>query len=283
MIPERISTTFNPTYGIIQHLHRYAFASAFANRKKVLDIACGEGYGSNLIAQLAEAVIGVDIDQETIQKAKTKYQSQNLIFKHGSATSIPCEDSYFDIVISFETIEHLNEHIQMFTEIKRVLKPNGLLILSSPDKKLSDTFGISNKYHVKELKKDELLNLAQRFFSFNKILVQQLIIGSLVSPADDSISKFTFFDGDFNELKYQLRMSNPFNVPFFNILVCSDVEIDFMGYPLSSFYNAYPVYERKLNEKKSLAEKSFHSIDFKLGNLLLKPIRFISWIWKKLN
>jgi len=282
MIPERISVTYNLTYGIVQHLHRYAFASVFANRKKVLDIACGEGYGSNLIAQIAEAVTGVDIDEETIQKAKTKYPRQNLIFKHGSASSIPCEDNYFDIVISFETIEHLNEHIQMFAEIKRVLKPDGILILSSPDKTLSDTFGISNKYHVKELKKEELLTLAQQFFDFSKILVQQLVVGSLVSPNDDSISKFMIFDGDFNEIKFQLRRSNPFNVPFFNILVCSDLELDLMEYPLSSFYNAYPVYERKLNETRLLVEKSFHSLDFKLGNFLMKPLRFILRVWKKL-
>lgn len=283
MIPERISTTSNLTYGMVQHLHRYAFASVFANRKRVLDIACGEGYGSNLIAQIAEAVVGVDIDEETVHNAKNKYQRQNLIFQLGSASAIPCEDKYFDIVISFETIEHHYEHMKMFAEIKRVLKPNGLLILSSPDKTFSDAFGIINEYHVKELEKDELLNLTQQFFNFSKIMVQQLVVGSLISPIDDSISRFMVFDGNFNELKYQLTSSDPFNVPFFNILVSSDVEIDLTAYPLSSFYNAYSVYERKLHEKESLAKMPYSTIDFRLGNLLLKPLRFLSWVWGKLN
>src|SRR5258706_12690362 len=119
----------------MEHLHRYAIAKSFAENKQVLDIACGEGYGSNLLADAAAKVWGVDINAETIRQATNKYKKNNLVFSEGSIENIPCENSSIDLVVCFETIEHIVNHDKLMAEIKRVLKPLGILIASTPDKK----------------------------------------------------------------------------------------------------------------------------------------------------
>lgn len=138
-----------------EHLHRYHAAALVVKGKSVLDIACGEGYGSHILAMNAASVIGVDIDPESIELAVNKYSKNagNLQFVIGQANAIPSGDNLFDIVIAFETIEHLDEKMQndFITEIKRVLRPDGTLIISTPDKKnYSDRFGHHNEFHTRE-------------------------------------------------------------------------------------------------------------------------------------
>jgi len=117
-----------------EHLHRYALAMDHVRDKDVLDIACGDGYGSALLNKTARSVIGVDVNKDVIDKACKKYISASLTFKQGSATNIPLDDQSVDVVVSFETLEHLEDHDGMMKEIKRVLKPGGLLIISTPNK-----------------------------------------------------------------------------------------------------------------------------------------------------
>src|SRR5258706_15489259 len=98
--------------GMIEHLHRYAIAMEKCRGKSVLDIASGEGYGSSLLATTALKVTGVDIDAETVRAANEKYTIKNnkLEFLQGSADHIPFATGIFDIVVSFETIEHHDKH-----------------------------------------------------------------------------------------------------------------------------------------------------------------------------
>jgi 2-polyprenyl-3-methyl-5-hydroxy-6-metoxy-1,4-benzoquinol methylase len=110
-----------------EHWHRYLFAKQFESGKVVLDIACGKGYGSYFLSTFAKKVIGINVSQETINYASSKYVRDNLEFRTGLASNIPIENAIFDVIISFETIEHIIEADQLvfLTEVKRLLKPSG--------------------------------------------------------------------------------------------------------------------------------------------------------------
>jgi len=143
-----------------EHYHRYAFAQRLIKDKIVLDAACGEGYGSNILAHKAKHVTGIDIDINSITHAKNRYKKENLTFNKESCTKLSCKENFYDVIISFETLEHLGQQQEMLAEFDRVLKPNGLLIISTPDKKhYSDISGFENEFHVKELYKSEFQSL----------------------------------------------------------------------------------------------------------------------------
>ncbi|WP_159996052.1 glycosyltransferase [Roseomonas sp. 18066] len=115
----------------VEHYHRYLFAREFAAGRDVLDIACGEGYGSALLAERAAVVTGIDIDQATILDAARRYPRRNLTFVQGDGQRIPLADASIDLVVSFETIDRLDTPEGMLAELRRVLRPGGLLILSA--------------------------------------------------------------------------------------------------------------------------------------------------------
>lgn len=169
----------------LEHLHRYLLACELATGKTVLDIACGDGYGSAMLARHAAQVTGVDIDTPTVERARGKYVADNLRFLQGSATDIPLDDDSVDLVVSFETIEHLTEQDRMLYEIRRVLRPEGFLLISSPDKyEYSDVPGYHNEFHLKELYCQEFEALLQKHFSRHALLGQRVVFGSLIASAE---------------------------------------------------------------------------------------------------
>ena len=155
----------DPSIGY-EHLHRYAYATQFAANKKVLDLACGEGYGSRLLARSAESVVGIDIDEDAIRHASNKYIKSNLKFKKGSITDIPIEGrAIFDVIVCFEAIEHIEDHEKLLKEVKRLLTPDGLLVVSTPNKwAYSDEPKYENPFHVHELYLDEFTELFREIF-----------------------------------------------------------------------------------------------------------------------
>ena len=216
---ERLVTTCHRPL-VYEHLHRYALALGLAKGKRVLDIACGEGYGANLLADVGSKVTGVDLDAATIAHAKAKYQRDNLHFVRGSCTEIPCEDGSIDLVASFETIEHISEHDAFLSEIKRVLAPGGILVISSPHKaeyqKVSEA---ANPFHEAELDHAEFVQLITRTFEHHVAAKQRLVIGSWIAPDEPSaqVSTATFrgwFDGiDIESGVYR---------GLYSIAICSD-------------------------------------------------------------
>ena len=216
---ERLVTTCHRPL-VYEHLHRYALAFGLAKDKRVLDIACGEGYGANLLADIASNVVGVDLDAATIAHAKAKYQRHNLDFVRGSCTAIPCEDHSIDLVASFETIEHISKHDAFLSEIKRVLAAGGILVISSPHKaeyqKVSEA---ANPFHEAELDHDEFVQLITKRFKHCVAAKQRLVIGSWIAPDEPSaqVSTATFrgwFDGiDIESGVYR---------GLYSIAVCSD-------------------------------------------------------------
>lgn len=165
----------------LEHYHRYLLAAEYVKGKNVLDIASGEGYGSYVLAGYADSVVGVDISHEAVAHANDKYKGENIHFRVGDCASIPVETSSVDVVVSFETIEHHDKHEEMISEILRVLKPDGLLIISSPDKAIhSDLTGVDNPYHVKELYHGEFIDLLSTGFKYIAEAGQRVAYGSSI-------------------------------------------------------------------------------------------------------
>jgi SAM-dependent methyltransferase len=150
----------------LEHWHRYHFAARWAAGKRVLDVACGEGYGSALLAARATHVTGVDVSEAAVAHARSAYAGRkNLEFVAASCTDLPFPDASFDTVVSFETIEHIEPQAAFLDQVARVLKPGGVFVLSCPNKvEYSDKRDYANEFHVKELYRDELAKLvAGRF------------------------------------------------------------------------------------------------------------------------
>jgi SAM-dependent methyltransferase len=148
-----------------EHLHRYAFASAFVGGRRVLDAACGEGYGAALLATTAASVTGVDLSAAAIEHARGRYGRDGLEFQAADCTALPFADDAFDCVVSFETLEHLERQDDLLAEFRRVLAPGGFLLISTPDKAVyTDRLGNANAFHVAELYRDEFEALLARHF-----------------------------------------------------------------------------------------------------------------------
>jgi ubiquinone/menaquinone biosynthesis C-methylase UbiE len=149
-----------------EHWHRYHFAAPLAKDRDVLDVACGEGYGSALLARNAHKVTGVDLATAAIEHARARYADRrNLDFRAADCSALPFPDASFDAVVSFETIEHIAAQEAFLDEVRRVLRPEGLFILSCPNKaEYTDKRSTVNEFHVRELYRDELEGLlAPRF------------------------------------------------------------------------------------------------------------------------
>jgi 2-polyprenyl-3-methyl-5-hydroxy-6-metoxy-1,4-benzoquinol methylase len=249
----------------IEHLHRYAITNNYIKDKVVLDIASGEGYGTSLMSKIASFVYGVDIDEESISQAKLKYKKENVEFLRGSTSAIPLKDNSVDVVVSFETIEHHDEHENMMQEIKRVLKPRGTLIISTPDKlHYSETRNLINEFHVKELYKDEFCNLIGKYFNHFQLLSQTHCNGN--SIIRDDKDSFDFYYGNYSAINN--RVINP----MFLIIISSD--IDFQKENTSFFDGGDFVRKEWMTEIKS-------SNTYKIGHILLLPLKVLKKILKK--
>jgi len=221
----------------LEHLHRYLQASEFAADKVVLDIASGEGYGSAMLASRACNVIGVDISIEAIQHARGRYKNENLEYMVGSCADIPLPDASIDVVVSFETIEHHDQHEQMMQEIKRVLRPAGMVLISSPDKyQYSVESGQSNSFHVKELYQHEFKELLGRHFKNTAYFGQRIIYGSCVFPESLPMQPLTYWQE--NET---IKKSPGLTKPVYWIALASDVQLPEL---------ASSVFEQPINESE---------------------------------
>ena len=266
-----IPTVMNGTY--FEHIHRYSFAQEFTDNKIVLDIASGEGYGSFVLAKNADFVYGVDISEEAISYAKKNYRKDNLEFRVGNTSKIPLDSNSVDIVVSFETIEHHDQHDEMMKEIKRVLKKDGKLIISSPNKKYySDENNTTNHFHIKELYEDEFKMLLNNYFRSTKFLNQNLLISSVLVPQNESQLFFEYSGNHNNHIK-----TNDLSQFWYSIAVASDND-DIPILPVSIFKTSISAHNTLNHE--NIIEAYKNSASFKLGYFLLHPIKSLRNIFK---
>ncbi|MEP7061714.1 MAG: class I SAM-dependent methyltransferase [Betaproteobacteria bacterium] len=185
---------------VYEHVHRYAFARALVAGKRVLDAACGEGYGSALLATAAASVTGIDIDAPTIAHARKHYAAvANLAFTNASVTALPLADASVDVVVSFETIEHLPASAQprMLAEFARVLAADGWLLLSAPNRvEYSDNRGFVNPFHLHEHDRRELDALLAPHFAARAFFSQRMWMGSTIWREEGDLSTVAAHVGD---------------------------------------------------------------------------------------
>ena len=208
----------------LEHLHRYAVARALAGHKVVLDIACGEGYGTNILAEVAQHVTGVDLSPRVIEHAAAKYRAGNVAFRVGTCSAIPVASHSVDLVVSFETIAHHAYHDEMMKEIQRVLRPQGTLIISSPDKhEYSDVPRHRHPYHIKELYLDELRDLLGAFFRNVSIYGQRVSRGSYIAPLGRRRSRDAF--ASFRSWGLTIRGTAGVERPIYFVAVASNAPL----------------------------------------------------------
>lgn len=205
-----------------EHWHRYAFVRELAKGRRVLDAACGEGYGSALLAGRAKDVIGVDIDAATIAHAQVRYASvPRLRYQQADAARLPFDEKSFDLVVSFETLEHLDAQEALLAGFDHVLADDGILIISSPDKRTySELAGFRNEFHVRELYREELLALLRRHFSCVRLYGQKLLFQSALWRLDSPVGSAQAWTASEDSMSESLEYA-----PLYYIAICSRREL----------------------------------------------------------
>jgi SAM-dependent methyltransferase len=164
---------------LAEHLARYLMAARLAPGRRVLDAACGEGYGSAMLARAgAASVVGVDVDPATVEHARRRY---GLDARVGDVAALPFDDGGFDLVVSFETIEHVADPERALDEFARVAGEQGLVLLSTPN---ANEYLQDNPFHVRELTPEEFLAALQsRFGEVRPLYQQNFLVSAIVDAA----------------------------------------------------------------------------------------------------
>lgn len=165
-----------------EHVARYMAATDIVVGKDVLDIASGSGYGTAILSEYAKSVVGVDVSDDAIAFSKQAYSAKNITYKKSDGKTIPFSDNMFDVIVSFETIEHVQDYKFFMQEIKRVLKKDGLFILSTPNEL---EFAEGNHFHLHEFEQDELMQLAKEYYADVKPFFQSTWNGNLIGTKEE--------------------------------------------------------------------------------------------------
>jgi O-antigen biosynthesis protein len=184
---------------VYEHMHRYLWAAQAVAGKRVLDLGSGEGFGAAILADAASEVVGVDIDERTVEHARLNWSSPSISFEVASALDLSAfEPGSFDAVVAFEIIEHLSDQSRMLAEIARVLADDGLLIISTPDRRIySEASGQENPFHEHELTHEEFSSLLTSKFANTAVWGQRTITGSHLGALDREPTAAPALQSDF--------------------------------------------------------------------------------------
>ena len=258
---------------MLEHLHRYAIVLDIIRGKKVLDIACGEGYGTALMASTASEVVGADVDADTIAAAKNKYTNPNIEFVEASILSLPFKSETFDVLVCYETLEHVSDHSKVLAELKRVLKSSGFLIISTPNKEeYSVNRSHYNPFHVRELNVDEFKQLIGQYFNYSRFWFQESLLSSMIY-AEENSSIDMCFTGN-----YKAITKTPVIKPIYCIALASQLALT-TGLPSGIFRNDLLTEQYFLDERNSARKTA----TYRLGHLLLWPVKKLYFALRRKN
>lgn len=244
-----------------EHIHRYLFASQFVQGRDVLDVACGEGYGSHMLGQIARSVVGVDIAADVVQRANEVYGSPAISFRAGDATEIPVDDHSVDVVVCFETIEHVADQNKLMSEIRRVLRENGTLVISTPNATADDgAWHEGNPFHVHELTRQEFTDLLKTSFAHVSVGEQRMLHGSVISHVTRYLVPGQPENFDTSDGTTYTREQGSLGDSYF-VAVASDQALSFA--PLSIQSDEYE--QNKLVADFRYAVATMHDLEARLG------------------
>jgi ubiquinone/menaquinone biosynthesis C-methylase UbiE len=241
-----------------EHWHRYCAVLPAAVGKRILDAACGEGYGSMLLARVAADVTGVDIDGATIRHAAARYDGlRNLRFVQGSCIALPLASGSIDLAVSFETIEHLTEQQALIAELRRVLAPEGVLVVSSPNRPVYSELGAGgrNEYHLRELTREEFKAMLDAPFPQQAWYAQRVLAHSMLwaeEQAEPGAVELLAFSG---ERVRSLAVPAP---PVYFVVVCGGPSASLPRLPALSIFDDGAQSLVREYERAVLAEKHHH-------------------------
>lgn len=263
---ERFVPDLSEKYIVAEHYQRYNAVLNIVKGQKVLDAACGAGYGTALMASVAEEVTGIDISSEAITFANHRYSDiSNAKYLEASIAELPFSDNTFDVIISFETIEHVEEELQnkFLKEIKRCLKDDGILVMSSPDKRTySDLPDFHNEFHVKEFYFDEFDAFLHKEFKYVEHYLQgeHDLTGEMLYPAK----------GDTFSLRVLNKLDTDKDKDRYIVSVCSNRE-GTSGESISSWFSyeyvptVYPYIDGLYKSENAVSPSSFeHNNTYKV-------------------
>ena len=164
-----------------EHLCRYGFAQLLVEERVVLDIGSGVGYGAKILAEEASRVVAVDLSEEAVRYAGSEYAAGNIEMVVGDAQDLPLASDSVDVVVSFELVEHLQSQQAHLLEISRVLKPEGLTVISTPNRVFySQESNQANPFHTREFDFQEFYAFLTSVFSSVEVYFQNHIAGLII-------------------------------------------------------------------------------------------------------
>ncbi len=162
---ERIIPTKENEVSVVfsRHFFTYRYASKYVVDKTVLDIGCGTGYGCHLLAGQAKHVTGIDYDIGAIEYCKAKYSGANIEFIHTDASNLP-STNLFDVAVSFQVIEHIADVDNFIVQMKKRVTPGGMILITTPNSKTSNTGVSDNPFHVNEMNYVQFYTVMKKHF-----------------------------------------------------------------------------------------------------------------------
>ena len=244
-----------------EHWHRYHFAVPFARGKRVLDAACGEGYGSALLARHAAQATGVDASPEAVAMARRRYgAAANLEYREGRCEALPVDDASVDLFVSFETLEHLEAPRALIAEAARVLRPDGLFMVSTPNKRVyTDESGYHNPYHPSELYESEFVDALRERYAGVRLFGQRVDVFSSIWPLAGKPGAATLLQAQAGN-GAEAAEGLPDAVYFIALCARDEATLDRAGAPFSLLADReHRVWSQSESLEKLLAEARVHA------------------------
>ncbi len=215
-----------------EHLHRYALCAQHVGGKRVLDLACGTGYGTAILGAQGAQVTGVDISAAAIRLARKRHGGDNLSFAIADCFDLPFAAASFDVVVANEMIEHVADHDALISEARRMLVPGGLLLVSTPNKPVYNRFKSPNAFHISEMDQPEFMGLLRRHFRHVSLTGTRMALMSVGYPLDDSphdnLGAARIFNGSVTDTGQPEIVSGEFGLtdPEYLLAACSNEPLE---------------------------------------------------------